>query len=131
MIPVDGDYLGLKHEAQIMNKLNYDEELVFSADIMKKNRFTLWQNRNILLTTKKITNVKNFDFQRSVPVSRIKALTRATEREHHEFIIHFRDEYDYFMKCDQMDELFQAIKECYFKETGKNLPIYGVPKAHI
>ena len=62
MIPVDGDYLGLKHEAQIMNKLNYDEELVFSAEIMKKNRYSLWQNRNILLTTKKITNVKEFNF---------------------------------------------------------------------
>ena len=35
------------------------------------------------------------------------------------------------MKCDQMDELFQAIKECFYKETGKNLPIYGVPKAQI
>ena len=40
MIPVDGDYLGLKHEAQIMNKLSYDEELVFSDEVMKKNRYS-------------------------------------------------------------------------------------------
>ena len=106
MIPVDGDYLGLKHEAQIMNKLSFDEELVFSDEVMKKNRYSQWQNRKILLTTKNITNVKNFTFQREVPIIRIKALTKAQEPDHHEFILHFQDEYDYFMKLEKKDELF-------------------------
>ena len=44
-----------------------------------------------------------------------------------EFIVHVKDEYDYRFICEHRDELFDAIKECFFNLMNENLPIYGVP----
>ena len=74
-----------------------------------------------------MTNVKDFIFQRSVEIENLAALTKSLDFGHIEFILHVTNEYDYFIQCDKIDELFEKVKECYFKETQKNLPIYGVP----
>ena len=44
-----------------------------------------------------------------------------------EFIVHVKDEYDYRFICEERDELFEALKQCYFNIMNANLPIYGVP----
>ena len=44
-----------------------------------------------------------------------------------EFIVHVKDEYDYRFICEERDELFEALKQCYFNIMNDNLPIYGVP----
>ena len=80
-----------------------------------------------MLTTKKMTNVKDLSFQRSVEIHHIAALTKSLDYGNHGFILHVLNEYDYLIHCEKIDELFEKIKECYFKETDKNLPIYGVP----
>ena len=74
-----------------------------------------------------MTNVKDFSFQWSVEIASIEALTKSLDFGNHEFILHVTNEYDYFISCEKLDELFEKVKECYFKETDKNLPIYGVP----
>ena len=44
-----------------------------------------------------------------------------------EFIVHVENEYDYRFICVERDELFDALKECWFNIMNANLPIYGVP----
>ena len=128
LVPVDGDHLGLKHEAKIMGQLEHDELLVFSSDIKKRNRFGMWQNRHLLLTTNQMCNVKKFTIKRNIIVPKICALTKGTDPGlQKQFIVHVENEYDYHMECNKLDELFKAVKESYYRHTNKNLPIYGVP----
>lgn len=61
------------------------------------------------------------------------ALTKSTEANNKEFIVHVRGEYDYRFICELRDEMFEQIKACFFQLMNENLPVYGVPgklKAH-
>ena len=44
-----------------------------------------------------------------------------------EFIIHVKDEYDYIFDSVYQKAIFLALKQAYYQNTGKNLPIYIVP----
>ena len=44
-----------------------------------------------------------------------------------EFIIHVLREYDYRFESVVRDEVFDALKACYYYQTKKNLPVYGIP----
>ena len=54
-------------------------------------------------------------------------MTKSTENNNNEFICHVKDEYDYRFTCEKREELFNALKECWFNLMNENLPIYGVP----
>lgn len=56
----------------------------------------------------------------------MRAATRSNLKGAYEFIVHVDKEYDYRFISEQRDEIFKALKYVYHKETGKNLPIYGV-----
>ena len=57
----------------------------------------------------------------------MKALTKSSDENNKEFIVHVKDEYDYRFVCDLREELFEQLKSCYFNLMNQNLPIYGVP----
>ena len=44
-----------------------------------------------------------------------------------EFIVHVKDEYDYRFICEERDELFEALKQCYFNFMNCSLLIFVVP----
>jgi hypothetical protein len=46
-------------------------------------------------------NNKYIEFQRKIPISKIKAATKSTIDNNHEFIVHVRQEYDYRFICEQ------------------------------
>lgn len=54
-------------------------------------------------------------------------MTKSTEKDNNEFIVHVKDEYDYRFTCEKREELFEHLKECYFNMMNDNLPIFGVP----
>ena len=54
-------------------------------------------------------------------------MTKSTELNNNEFIVHVKNEYDYRFVCEKREELFSHLKECYFTLMNENLPIYGVP----
>jgi len=85
------------------------------------------QTRNLLLTTHNLANVKEHQFQRRIGLRSITAMTKSTESGNNEFICHVKNEYDYRFTADKREELFDALKECYFNLMNDNLPIYGVP----
>jgi len=85
------------------------------------------QTRNLLLTTQHLANVKDHEFQRRIAIKSIKAMTKSTQLNNNEFIVHVKDEYDYRFNCEKREELFEHLKECFFNLMNENLPIFGVP----
>ena len=51
------DYLHLKNE-KVLSSIIGDEELLFSDKVIKINRYSLSQERNIIITNKAIYNLK-------------------------------------------------------------------------
>ena len=97
----------MKHKVEIMQQLDFDELLVFSCEIKKRNRYGIWQNRHLLLTTNQMCNVKKLQIKRNITVETISALTKSTEASTaNQFIVHVENEYDYHMQCEKIDELF-------------------------
>jgi hypothetical protein len=61
-IPLGNDNLAFRHDLAIMNQLDEKEHIVYSVQVGKYNRFGMRQNRNLLLTTAKVYNVKGKEF---------------------------------------------------------------------
>jgi hypothetical protein len=73
-IPIGMDYLSFKMDSGIMNLLSpngkippyntflVSEQIVFSTKVLKYNRFGMRQERNLLLTTHYLCNVKKREF---------------------------------------------------------------------
>ncbi len=70
------------------------------------------QDRTILLTNLFLSNIKKkgkllisdkniIEFQRKIPVNKIKAATKSTIADNFEFIVHVKKEYDYRFICEQ------------------------------
>jgi hypothetical protein len=110
MLPVGHDHLNLRYEQAIMGVLDEGEVVVFSCKLLKYNRFKMRQERNLLLTTDKIANVKSNEFKRSIEIKNIKAITKSLTKDNWEFIVHVHDEYDYRFICQVRDELFDCLK---------------------
>ena len=51
------DYLNIKNEKDLSSIIG-DEELLFSDKVIKINRYSLSQERNIIITNKAIYNLK-------------------------------------------------------------------------
>jgi len=68
------------------------------------------QERYLLLTTSKLCNVKKDEFQRSIKISNILAVTKSITEKNKSFVVHVQDEYDYRFECDNREELFECLK---------------------
>ena len=66
-------------------------------------------------------------FQRSIRLSKVMALSKSTEANNKEFVVHVRGEYDYRFICEMRDDMFEQIKACFFHLMNENLPVFGVP----
>lgn len=51
---------------------------MFSCHVLKYNRFGMRQERNLLLTTTQLANVKGHEFQRRIKIGKMKALSKST-----------------------------------------------------
>ena len=80
--------MNFKYDQEIKKQLNSDEHIVFSVEVIKFNRFGMKQTRNLLLTTYTLANVKDHEFQRRIALKSIKAMTKSTELNNNEFIVH-------------------------------------------
>ena len=66
-------------------------------------------------------------FQRSIRLSKVMALSKSTEPNNKEFVVHVRGEYDYRFICEMRDDMFEQIKACFFHLMNENLPVFVVP----
>ena len=95
------------------------EKVVFSCKIQKQNRFSVWQDREFLLTSQRLCNLKKADLRRSIPITKIKALTKNTMKGNlngnigniTEFLVHVEGETDYRYSCNWREAIIMRIKE--------------------
>ena len=101
------DMCGCANEPDIVAQLSKGEEVVFSCILFKKNRFGMKQERTLMLTNMKLYNVKKTEFQRTISLESVKALTKSLEEKRNtSFIVHISNEYDYQFDSDNRDEIF-------------------------
>jgi hypothetical protein len=61
-VPIGLDNLNFKSDPAIMNQLGPTESLVYSTKVLKFNRFGMKQERNLILTTHLLANIKKKEF---------------------------------------------------------------------
>ena len=95
------DYLSFANDSAIIKIFDPDEKLVFSSKIHKFNPFGWKQERNILITTKCIYNLKKKSVKRKINLSNIAAITASANPDSNEFILHIPCEYDYLYTSEK------------------------------
>ena len=103
------------------------EKVVFSCIVIKLNRWGMKQERTLLLTNQNLYNIKKDQVQRRINIQSVKAVTKSTNSNNTQFIVHVKSEYDYMYESDFRKEIFDAIKYAFWKANKSNLPVYGVP----
>ena len=94
LIDKSQDKLFYSFDKEIKKILKDDEEVILSDKIIKINKSNEHQERNILITTKNIYNLKNKKVQRIIPIKLLSGIT--TSLQSFEFVIHGSgEEYDY------------------------------------
>lgn len=81
-----------------------------------------------MVTDLHVLNIKGTKIQRAIRVGNILGLTKSTDSQCGEFVIHVQDDYDYRFTTTAIlrDEMFETIKKVYFSRKKKNVPVYGV-----
>lgn len=87
------------------------------------------QERFLIVTNERLLNVKKKEFQRSIAVNTFRGCTRSNTIKNKEFVVHVSNEYDYRFICEEIDELFIALRYVFSELVGRNLPIYSVDSA--
>ena len=122
------DYMGCANNPEIMAQLDTGsgEKVVFSCIVIKYNRWGMKQDRTFLLTNQYLYNIKKTEVQRRIAVKSIKSVTKSTIPNNLQFIVHIKNEYDYMFESDFRKEIFEALKNTFWKTNGINLPVFGV-----
>ncbi|CDW83270.1 protein kinase domain containing protein [Stylonychia lemnae] len=123
------DVVNVKSMPDIMTELA-NEQLVYSNRVKKFNRFDWTQERIMIITNKRILNIKKQKIQRAIAIEKLVGVTKSVSEPTGEFVLHIKDEYDYRMRSDSRDQIIDIIRKLYQIKTVKNLAFYGVkPKA--
>ena len=121
------DLLKVMENKQLKSLLTHNEELFLSCKISKFNPYNWLQERNLIITSQAIYNLKKNDLQRKILISSIGTITRSGHKESTEFVIHVPSEYDYRYSSQNKEEIIEIIKTSYFNISKKMLPMYEVP----
>lgn len=115
------------------------ETLIYSNKVKKFNRFDWTQERILVITNKRILNIKKAstnlfqshftEVQRSVNVDKLLGVTKSMAENQGEFVLHVKEEYDYRMRSDARDSVIDLVRKLYLSNFGKPLPLYGVVSA--
>ena len=122
------DYMGCSNNPEIMANLDTakGEKVIFSCIVVKYNRWGMKQDRTFMITNQGLYNIKKNECQRRIGIKAIKAVTKSTQANNLQFIVHCMNEYDYMFESDFRKEIFEALKYVYFIQNQHNLPVYGV-----
>ena len=105
------DYLGLKKMDKSKNLLNDGESILYSCKISKQNKYKQWQDRNLMLTNKRLINHVGLEVKRTIDLANIKAITKVTMPGANTFLVHVSGEHDYKYDFQRRDELIKLIQE--------------------
>jgi hypothetical protein len=127
------DELEIRKTPKIIKQFQTDEKVYFSGKVSKFNRMDWKQERIFVITNMAIYNIKKYSIQRRIRIKDIAGITKSTDKNCFEFVVHHEWEYDYRLVTDQRkrDEIFYILKHCYHNVFHKNIPVYGVAYSHL
>ena len=82
------DYLEFQNNTVIREKLALNEQILFTIETQKMNRFNLYNDRILLLTNHRLINIEKkyikttetgYIFKRIVTIEQIEAITKSNE----------------------------------------------------
>ena len=107
-----------------------EEEVILSDKIIKINFQNEHQERNILITTKNIYNLKYKKVQRKIPINLLSGITTSTNSN--EFVIHGKnDEYDYHYESENKRIIIKFISMIYYSLLNKKIDFSLVNNPHL
>ena len=125
------DYLNFANDVAIKKLMESNDKVLFSNKVFKYNASQWRQERVLLITNKYLYNLKKKSEKRKIPLTKIDCLTKSTDKESNEFVIHITSEYDYRYESGKRDEIIEVLKQEHLKHYKKNLLIYGVPDKNL
>jgi serum/glucocorticoid-regulated kinase 2 len=102
------DLLHFRNEKSIIKGLGNGEHIILTVALYKFNESNKRQERNLMITNKKIYNLNKTSITRSTNICKVYAVTLSITGS--EFVIHIPDEYDYrYASFDRRDEVIISI----------------------
>ena len=131
------DFLNLSQNYSVKTNITRDEEIQFSDKINKINKYSWWQERNIIITDKAIYNLKKLSLKRRIDLKTLIGITISKNSE--EFVIHCKNiDYDYHYSSPRRKIIIEIISKNYeinieqeiklFELQDKNLNEYVTSK---
>lgn len=80
----------------------------------------------MIITQDNIYNFKLKKVKRVIRIDKLAGLTKSLHKSSKEFVIHVQGEYDYRLKSDQREKIFNVIKVGFVTKKKQNLPIYAI-----
>ena len=68
---------------------------MFSGKVQKWNKYTIKQDRSLIITNLNVYNFKRKKLRRVVPIENLAGLTKLLKSDSQEFVIHVKQDYDY------------------------------------
>ena len=104
------DYLNFAELKEIKQLLRKDEKIIYSCIMKKKNKYGMWQIRNLVLTNMRICNFAELSLKRSIELRTLRALTKTTKINTWKLLLHVHDDYDYKIRTERREELIEHIQ---------------------
>ena len=128
IIPVY-DNLNFKNDNNI-SKIVGQEKIFYSGKITKYNNFNVGQERNFMITSKAVYNLKKVSLKRRFEIKSIKGITKSKKSDG--FIIHGGDsEYDYYFDSPDKIIIIIILAKVYEIICGHQLKISEIDKSHL
>jgi len=116
---IEYDFLKIKSNQQLQKHFQ-SESILFSNLILKINKYSITQERIIVITNKAIYNLKKENVKRRIEINKLIGIT--ISKSSNEFVIHGNDnEYDYHYISQSRYFIIKILCECYCLETKLDL----------
>ena len=120
---VNYDFLNLSNNYSIKNYVTRDEEIQFSDEVEKINKYGLKQTRNMILTENAMYNLKKTTLKRRIDYKTIIGITVSKNSD--EFVIHCQDiEYDYHFVSPRKVLIIEIIAKNYVLIKEEELKLF-------
>ena len=126
------DTLGIYAKSlYVRQTLEDDEELFYSCDIAKYNRYGFQQDRILLITNKHLITLDfgpyNYNVHRKAQVRLIEAFTTSKKPTTTEIVIHFMGDYDERYEAGSHIKNIPCVLKRMMKDAGATYKRYEVP----
>lgn len=115
----------------VRQTLEENEELMYSCDLSKYNRYGFSQDRILLVTTRHLLTLDfgpfNYNVHRKVPINLVEAITSSKITKTHELVLHFVGDYDErYDAGHHLKNLINIVRKI-LKANGQTWKRYIVP----